>query len=120
MPESREHILLARQVGVPDLVVFLNKVDLVDDPELIELVELEARDLLTKYGFDGASVPVVRGNARAALARPAEPEASRCVNDLLDALDGSLPAPKRGTDRPFLMPSSGLHTIEGRGTVGTG
>jgi elongation factor Tu len=120
MPQTREHILLARQVGVPDLVVFVNKVDLVDDPELIDLVELETRDLLAKYGFDGEGTPIVRGNARAALERPGDPEASRCITELLDALDGSIPDPKRATDRPFLMPIEGVHTIEGRGTVATG
>jgi len=120
MPQTREHILLARQVGVPDLVVFVNKVDLVDDPELIDLVELEARDLLTKYGFDGDRTPFVRGNARTALERPADPEASRCIDALLDALDRFIPDPLRQTDRPFLMPVEGVHTIEGRGTVATG
>ena len=120
MPQTREHILLARQVGVPDLVVFVNKVDLVDDPELIDLVELETRDLLTKYGFDGERTPFVRGNARAALERPGDPEASRCIDELLDALDRYIPDPKRATDRPFLMPIEGVHTIEGRGTVATG
>src|SRR4051795_9818494 len=120
MPQTREHILLARQVGVPDLVVFVNKVDLVDDPELIELVELEARDLLTKYGFDGERTPFVRGNARAALGRPGDPDAARCIAELLDALDGAIPDPVRATGRPFLMPIEGVHTIEGRGTVATG
>jgi elongation factor Tu len=120
MPQTREHILLARQVGVPDLVVFVNKVDLVDDPELIDLVEMESRDLLTKYGFDGEGTPFVRGNARAALERPGDSEASGCIMALLDALDGSIPDPKRATDRPFLMPIEGVHTIEGRGTVATG
>ncbi len=120
MPQTREHILLARQVGVPDLVVFVNKVDLVDDPELIDLVELETRDLLAKYGFDGEGTPFVRGNARAALERPGDPEASRCITELLDALDRYVPEPKRATDRPFLMPIEGVHTIEGRGTVATG
>jgi elongation factor Tu len=120
MPQTREHILLARQVGVPDLVVFVNKVDLVDDPELIELVELEARDLLTKYGFDGETTTFVRGNAKAALERPDDPEASRCIGELLVALDSSIPDPVRATDRPFLMPIEGVHTIEGRGTVATG
>jgi elongation factor Tu len=120
MPQTREHILLARQVGVPDLVVFLNKVDLVDDPELIDLVELEARDLLLKYGFDGANTPFVRGNARAALERPTDSEASRCITELLDALDRYIPDPKRAIDRSFLMPIEGVHTIEGRGTVATG
>lgn len=120
MPQTREHILLARQVGVPDLVVFVNKVDLVDDPELIDLVEMEARDLLAKYGFDGENTPFVRGNARAALERPGDSEASRCITELLDVLDRSVPDPKRATDRPFLMPIEGVHTIEGRGTVATG
>jgi elongation factor Tu len=105
MPQTREHILLARQVGVPDLVVFVNKVDLVDDPELIELVEMEA---------------FVRGNARAALERPGDPRANRCIGELMDALDRTLPDPKRAIDRPFLMPIEGVHTIEGRGTVATG
>jgi elongation factor Tu len=120
MPQTREHVLLARQVGVPDLVVFINKVDLVDDPELIDLVEMEARDVLAKYGFDGSDTPVIRGNARAALEHPGDPEASRCVKDLLDALDRYIPDPKRVIDRPFLMPIEGVHTIEGRGTVATG
>jgi elongation factor Tu len=120
MPQTREHILLARQVGVPDLVVFVNKVDLVDDPELIDLVEMEARDLLTKYGFDGARTPFVRGGARAALERPGDPEASRCIDELLEALDRYIPDPLRAVERPFLMPIEGVHTIEGRGTVATG
>src|SRR4051812_33384098 len=93
MPQTREHVLLARQVGVPELVVFLNKCDLVGDPELIDLVELETRELLTKYGFDGDSVPVIRGNARGALDRPADPAAARCVGELLEALDSYIPEP---------------------------
>ncbi len=120
MPQTREHILLANQVGVPHLVVFLNKVDLVDDPELIELVEMEARDLLASYGFDGEKTPFVRGNARAALMRPNDPGAARCIDELLEALDRHVPDPERATDRPFLMPIEGVHTIEGRGTVATG
>jgi elongation factor Tu len=120
MPQTREHILLARQVGVPELVVFLNKCDLVDDPELVDLVELETRDLLTKYGFDGENVPVIRGNARGALDHPTDPVFSRCIGELLDALDRYIPAPKRAIDKPFLMPIEGVHTIEGRGTVATG
>jgi elongation factor Tu len=120
MPQTREHILLARQVGVPDLVVFLNKVDLVDDPELVELVELETRDLLSGYGFDGDNTAFTRGNARAALEKPDDPEASRCVAELLEALDRPILDPKRDVDRPFLMPIEGVHTIEGRGTVATG
>src|SRR3954462_10676082 len=114
MPQTREHLLLARQVGVPHLVVFLNKVDLVDDPELIDLVEMEARDLLGKYGFDGRDTPLVRGNARAALERPGDAEAGRCIAELLEALDQFIPDPVRATDRPFLMPIEGVHTIEGR------
>src|SRR3954462_7881580 len=110
MPQTREHILLARQVGVPDLVAFVNKADLVDAPELIELVEMEARDLLTKYGFDGVHTPFVRGMARAALERPGDPRASRCIDDLLDALDRHIPEPQRVIDRPFLMPIEGVHT----------
>jgi elongation factor Tu len=120
MPQTREHVLLARQVGVPDLVVFLNKCDLVDDTELIDLVELETRSLLTKYGFVGDRTPFVRGNARGALDHPADPLASRCIDDLLDALDRSIPDPVRALDRPFLLAVEGVHTIEGRGTVATG
>jgi elongation factor Tu len=120
MPQTREHILLARQVGVPELVVFLNKCDLVDYPELVDLVELETRELLTKYGFDGENVPVIRGNAKGALDHPADPVFSRCIDDLLNALDRHIPEPKRAIDKPFLMPIEGVHTIEGRGTVATG
>ena len=120
MPQTREHILLARQVGVPDLVVFVNKFDLVDDPELIDLVELETRDLLTKYGFDGRTPPSSVATPEAALDHPADPDASRCIDELLDALDRYIPEPKRAIDRPFLMPIEGVHTIEGRGTVATG
>jgi elongation factor Tu len=120
MPQTREHVLLARQVGVPELVVFLNKCDLVDDPELVDLVELETRGLLTKYGFDGESVPVIRGNARGALDHPDDPVFTRCIDDLLDALDRYVPEPKRAIDKPFLMPVEGVHTVEGRGTVATG
>ncbi|MBV9379432.1 MAG: GTP-binding protein, partial [Streptosporangiaceae bacterium] len=120
MPQTREHVLLARQVGVPELVVFLNKCDLVGDPELLDLVELETRALLTRYGFDGDGVTVVRGNAKAALDRPTDPAARRCVEELLDALDRAIPEPQRAIDRPFLMPIEGVHTIEGRGTVATG
>src|ERR671925_1512443 len=103
MPQTREHILLARQVGVPDLVVFLNKVDLVDDPELIDLVELEARELLARYGFDGFSVPFVRGNAKGALDHPDDPAFARCIDDLLETLDAHVPAPPREVDKPFQM-----------------
>ncbi|MFO0808448.1 MAG: elongation factor Tu [Gemmataceae bacterium] len=120
MPQTREHVLLARQVGVPELVVFVNKVDLVDDPDLIDLVELETRDLLTRYGFDGSRVPFVRGNAKGALDHPADPESAKCVGDLLAALDAHVPDPVRAVDRPFLLAVEGVHTIEGRGTVATG
>jgi elongation factor Tu len=120
MPQTREHILLARQIGVPELVVFLNKCDLVDDPELVDLVELETRELLTKYGFDGESVPFIRGNARGALDNPADPTFNECIGKLLHALDGHIPDPKRDIDKPFLMAIEGVHTIEGRGTVATG
>ncbi len=120
MPQTREHILLARQVGVPELVVFLNKCDLVDDPDLLDLVEMETRDLLTKYGFDGTKIPVIRGNAKGALDHPADPAFSRCIDKLLDALDSHIPEPKREIDKPFIMPIEGVHTFEGRGTVATG
>jgi elongation factor Tu len=120
MPQTREHILLARQIGVPELVVFLNKVDLVDDPELVDLVELETRELLTKYGFNGDNVPFIRGNARGALDNPADPTFNECIAKLLHALDDYIPEPKRDIDKPFLMPIEGVHTIEGRGTVATG
>src|SRR5262249_55114184 len=114
MPQTREHILLARQVGIPELVVFINKCDLVDDPELIDLVKLEAPELLTKLGCDGKTAPVIRGTARAALEQPADPASSRCIGELLDALDTYIPDPPRAIDKPFLMPIEGVHTIEGR------
>jgi elongation factor Tu len=120
MPQTREHILLARQVGVPAIAVFLNKVDLVDDPDLIDLVELETRELLTRYGFDGDAVPFVRGNAKGALDHPADPAFNRCIAELLDSLDRNIPEPKRAVDRPFLMAIEGVHSIQGRGTVATG
>jgi len=120
MPQTREHVLLARQVGVPDVVVFLNKVDLVDDPDLLDLVELETRDLLTKYGFDGSRVPFIRGNAKGALDHPADPAFNGCITQLLAALDTYIPIPVRLVDRPFLLAIEGVHTIEGRGTVVTG
>ena len=119
MPQTREHILLARQVGVPHLVVFVNKVDLADDPELIELVELETRDLLTRHGFNGDETVFVRGSARKALQAPEDPQASQCIRDLMNALD-RFPEPARALDRPFLMPIEGVFTISGRGTVVTG
>ena len=120
MPQTREHILLARQIGVPDMVVFVNKCDLVDDLELIDLVELETRAMLTKYGYDGESIPVIRGNAKGALDHPADPTFNDCIGKLLNALDTYIPEPKRAIDKPFLMPIEGVHTIEGRGTVATG
>jgi elongation factor Tu len=118
MPQTREHILLARQVGVPAIVVFLNKVDLVDDPELLELVEMEIRDLLNKYQFPGDKTPVIRGSATAALA--AKPEGLKAIQELLDAVDSFIPLPTREIDKPFLMCIEDVFNIEGRGTVVTG
>jgi elongation factor Tu len=120
MPQTREHILLARQVNVPALVVFLNKCDLVDDPELLELVEMEIRELLTKYGFPGDDVPLVRGNAKGALDNPADPKFNACIGELMAALDAYIPEPARLTDKPFLMAIEDVFSIEGRGTVVTG
>ena len=118
MPQTREHILLARQVGVPAIVVFLNKVDLVDDPELLDLVEMEIRDLLTKYQFPGDKTPIIRGSATAALER--KPEGEKAIQDLLDAVDSFIPLPTREIDKPFLMCIEDVFNIEGRGTVVTG
>ena len=118
MPQTREHILLARQVGVPKIVVFLNKVDLIDDPELLELVEEEIRDLLTKYKFDGASAKIVRGSATAAL--DGKPEGVKAISDLMDAIDSEIPEPVREIDKPFLMSVEDVFSITGRGTVATG
>ncbi len=118
MPQTREHILLARQVGVPAVVVFLNKVDLVDDKELLELVEMEVRDLLTKYQFPGDKTPVIRGSAKAALA--GDPEGAKSIQELLDAVDTFIPLPPREVDKPFLMCVEDVFNIEGRGTVVTG
>jgi elongation factor Tu len=121
MPQTREHILLARQVGVPYIVVFLNKVDLVDDPELIELVELELRELLSKYDFPGDDIPIIRGSALKALeAEDFNDEAVKPVFELMDALDSYIPEPVRDVDKPFLMPIEDVFTISGRGTVVTG
>ena len=120
MPQTREHILLARQVNVPALVVFLNKVDLVDDKELLDLVELEIRELLTKYEFPGDDTPIIKGSAIAALTKPEDPEATKCIQELLDAVDSFIPEPTRDTDKPFLMPVEDVFSIKGRGTVGTG
>jgi elongation factor Tu len=121
MPQTREHILLARQVGVPSIVVFLNKCDMVDDAELIELVELELRELLTKYEFPGDEIPIVRGSALKALESddPNSAEA-KCIFELMDAIDGYIPEPVRDTDKPFLMPIEDVFSISGRGTVVTG
>ncbi|MFN3535089.1 MAG: elongation factor Tu [Desulfatiglandales bacterium] len=121
MPQTREHILLARQVGVPSIVVFLNKVDMVDDPELIELVELELRELLSKYGFPGDEVPIVRGSALKALeSDDPDSEEARCIFELMDAIDRYIPEPVRAIDKPFLMPIEDVFSISGRGTVVTG
>jgi elongation factor Tu len=120
MPQTREHVLLARQVNVPALVVFLNKVDLVDDAELLELVELEVRELLTKYGFPGDEIPITRGNSLAAYNNPSDPVATKCIGDLLDSVDAYIPEPTREVDKPFLMAVEDVFSIEGRGTVATG
>ena len=120
MPQTREHILLARQVGVPAIVVFLNKCDAVDDKELLDLVEVEVRELLTKYQFPGDKIPVVRGSALEALNNPDSPEKSKCILDLMKAVDDTIPTPKREIDKPFLMPVEDVFSITGRGTVGTG
>ncbi len=121
MPQTREHILLARQVGVPEIVVFLNKVDLVEDKDLLELVEMEIRDLLTKYEFPGDKTPIVKGSASKALAcgDAKHPDAA-CVGELLEAVDSFIPLPERPVDQPFLMPVEDVFNIEGRGTVVTG
>jgi elongation factor Tu len=124
MPQTREHILLARQVGVPYIVVFMNKVDQVDDPELLELVEMDIRDLLTEYGFPGDETPIIKGSAlkalEAAQAGNADDPACKCIEELLNAVDTFIPEPKRATDQPFLMPVEDVFTITGRGTVATG
>ncbi len=120
MPQTREHILLARQVGVPAIVVFLNKCDMVDDEELIELVELELRELLTKYEFPGDDVPIIRGSALEALNNPTDEEKTKCIWELMDALDNYIPEPERDIDKPFLMPIEDVFSISGRGTVVTG
>jgi elongation factor Tu len=118
MPQTKEHILLARQVGVPQIVVFMNKVDLVEDPELLDLVEMEVRDLLTSYGFDGDNTPVIRGSATGALA--GDPVWVAKVNELMDAVDSYIPLPPRPIDQPFLMSVEDVFSITGRGTVATG
>ena len=118
MPQTREHILLARQVGVPYIVVYLNKTDLVDDPELIDLVEMDVRDILSSYGFPGDDTPIIRGSARLAL--EGDPAAEQSIMDLMDACDSYIPAPARDTDKPFLLAIEDVITITGRGTVVTG
>jgi elongation factor Tu len=120
MPQTREHVLLARQVNVPALVVFLNKVDLVDDEELLELVELELRELLSKNDFPGDEIPIVRGNSLAAYNNPTDPAATKCIQDLMDAIDSYIPEPQRQVDKPFMMAVEDVFSIEGRGTVATG
>src|SRR5882724_1119411 len=120
MPQTREHILLARQVGVPKIVVFLNKVDLVDDPELLELVEMEVRELLNKYNFPGDDTPIIRGNSRAALEAPKDDKACEAIDKLVATLDEYVPIPQREIDKPFLMPVEDVFSIKGRGTVATG
>jgi elongation factor Tu len=123
MPQTREHILLARQVGVPYIVVFMNKVDMVDDPELLDLVELEVRELLTKYQFPGDKIPVVRGSALKAMnstSTDAGAEEYKCIWELMDAIDSYIPTPERPIDKPFLMPIEDVFSISGRGTVVTG
>jgi elongation factor Tu len=120
MPQTREHILLARQVNVPSIVVYLNKVDLVEDKELVDLVELEVRELLTKYGFPGDKTPVIKGSALKAMANPDDAEATKSIMELMAAADSFIPQPKRDIDKPFLMPIEDVFSITGRGTVGTG
>ena len=121
MPQTREHLLLARQVNVPYIVVFLNKVDTVDDPELLELVEMELRELLTKYDFPGDEIPIIRGSALPVMLSAGKEDASaKCIDDLMNALDSYIPTPVRAEDKPFLMSIEDVFSIKGRGTVGTG
>lgn len=123
MPQTREHILLARQVGVPYIVVFMNKVDMVDDPELLDLVELEVRELLSKYGFPGNDIPIVRGSALKAMESTSQDpnaEEYKCIHELMEAVDSYVPTPERPIDKPFLMPIEDVFSISGRGTVVTG
>jgi len=120
MPQTREHVLLARQVNVPHIVVFLNKVDQVDDEELLELVELEVRELLSNYEFPGDDIPIIKGSALKALESPTDDGANACIDELMDALDASIPEPERALDKPFLMPIEDVFSITGRGTVVTG
>ncbi|HOV38140.1 MAG TPA: elongation factor Tu [Spirochaetales bacterium] len=120
MAQTKEHILLARQVGVPALIVFINKIDMVDDPDLIDLVEEEMRDLLKFYNFPGDEIPVIRGAAFPAMEHPDDPEKTKCIKELLDAMDSYFPLPQRDVEKPFLMPIEDVFSIQGRGTVVTG
>jgi elongation factor Tu len=120
MPQTREHVLLARQVGVPHIVVFLNKVDLVDDPELLDLVEMEIRELLNKYNFPGDNTPIIRGQSKAALENPRDDKACKPIDDLFEAIDSFIPEPTREIDKPMLMSVEDVFSIKGRGTVATG
>jgi elongation factor Tu len=120
MPQTKEHVLLAKQVDVPAIVVFLNKIDLVDDPELLDLVELEIRELLSKYDFPGDEIPIIRGSSLPAYQNPSDPEATKCISQLMDAIDSYIPEPVREVDKPFLMAIEDVFSIEGRGTVATG
>jgi len=120
MPQTREHILLARQVNVPSIVVFLNKIDQVDDPELLDLVELEVRELLSSYEYPGDEIPIIRGSALEAMSHPDDESKTKCIQELLDAIDSYIPTPQRDVDKPFLMPVEDVFSITGRGTVGTG
>ena len=120
MPQTREHILLAIKSWCYYIVVFLNKADMVDDEELLELVEMEVRELLSEYEFPGDDIPVIRGSALKALENPTDPEATKCIMELMDAVDSYIPTPERATDKPFLMPVEDVFTITGRGTVATG
>src|SRR4030095_8074186 len=117
MPQTREHVLLARQVNVPSLVVFMNKVDMVDDPEILDLVELEVRELLKKYQFPGDEIPVIRGSALGAMEKPEDATAAKCIWELMDAVDSYIPTPPRPGDKPFLMPIADIFTLTGRGRV---
>jgi elongation factor Tu len=120
MPQTREHIILARQVGVPNIIVFLNKIDQLEDAELIDLVEEEVRDVLTNNGFPGDKIPIIKGSAFKAMSEPDNPESTKCIDDLLAAMDEYFPDPQRDSDKPFLMPIEDVFTISGRGTVVTG
>ena len=120
MPQTREHVLLAHQVNVPFIVVYMNKVDMVDDPELLELVEMELRELLSEYDFPGDDIPIIKGSALEALNNPTDPEKTKSIMELMEAVDNYIPEPQRAVDKPFLMPVEDVFSITGRGTVGTG